>query len=189
MRTPFLVSALLMLFGCTVEAPIPGDEVIGSFAFTAIRVEDGCSFTEAQESFVFDGTFSRESGSTRAYFTVNDVSHEGGFDGGEVHATMRVPRQFQACACTTSELEETIRVALVSPSQDARLGGRCPAAPFDGGVPAPDTEDGGIRATAAGETGFDALRACGELVDAVIPGEGCACAPCRMTYRLEGVRR
>lgn len=190
MRPTLLLVSLLI--ACTPEPRFPGNEVMGTFAFNATRVEGGegdCTFSEIQDAFAFQGTFSRELDGGPAWFTIKDVSRDAGFDGQIVEATLSAPRQFQDCACTTTQLQETITVALISQSQDELLGGRCPESPLDGGVPPPEGEDGGVRGPGSTPSGFDALRACGQLVSIVIPGEDCACAGCTMTYRLEGVRR
>lgn len=191
-----LAGALAVLaatwLACAPEPVFPGDEVMGTFSFAASRVKGGdgdCAFSEAQDSFDFQGTFSRFPDAGQIFFTVNGVSRDGGFDGQVAEATLAAARQFSACSCSTTQVEETIRVALLSRSQDEHLDGRCPPAPLDGGVPASGSDDGGVRGPGSTASGFDALRACGELIDRVLPGEECACEECRMTYRLEGIRR
>lgn len=187
-----LVLLALALVSCAPAPGFSGDEVLGTFAFTAVReplAEDSCAFDEAQDSFSFEGTFSRELESGQAYFTVNGSARVGTFDGQIAEATARAERRFEACACATTVVEETLRVALLSSSQDAVLLGQCPAAALDGGVPVEEGVDGGVGPPRMTATGFDAVRACGELLDILVPGADCACDPCRMLYRVEGLRR
>jgi hypothetical protein len=138
----------------------------------------------------FSGTLSREPSTGQAYFTLREHDRLATFDGQVVEATDQAPRRFpQACGpeCGDVVLEETVRVALLSTSQAEALGGACPTDALDGGVPAPD--DAGIRGPGPTPDGYDAVRACGLLVEVVRPPEGCACAACTVHYRLEGAAR
>jgi hypothetical protein len=85
-------------------------------------------------------------------------------------------------------LRERLTVALLSQSQSSFLEGRCPPQPLDGGVPVPEG-DAGVLAPDSTESGFDAVRACGVLVNTLLPAEGCLCPGCSITYEVSGVRR
>jgi hypothetical protein len=89
-------------------------------------------------------------------------------------------------------LQETIRVELLSQSQNSAAGDRCP----DGEAPAAD-DDAGIRTPGPDRFGYDAVRACGVLETVTLvtaaAADGGACDPtcgdCRVQYRLTGVRQ
>lgn len=190
-----LLVAMALFAGCLSER-YPGEQVMGSFEFTAALTANDCSLSEIGTSYVFDGTFSRERDNSKVWLTVQGVNRGGGFDGQVADSAQEALRQFAACACDTSQVRETVRVALLSQSQlDAVLAGPlrnpdgsdCPVAPLTAeGLP---SGDGISRPDTLGNGTFDAVRACGELVEEILPGEGCQCPACTVTYRLTGVAR
>ena len=185
------------------ETQVPGSEVMGTFAFssaTGVPSEPSCVLLSDLGGNVapelhFQAVLSREQETGEAWYTLRGTSHEAGFDGQVVRVVSRAERQFAACIpadqpertdCAKVFVEETLEVALLSRSQNDALAGRCPAeAPWDG-IPPPDGAE--IHGPGTTPTGFDAVRACGVLVDRLVPEEGC-CAPCSVAYRVEGVRR
>lgn len=185
---------LIASFAC-VEPQYPGSEVIGTFDFTAgtsvapTSELPACGFAELpQESFRFSGTFSQNP-SGPIFFTLGGFDRDASFDGQVMTTTAQAPRQFGACECTDVTVEETIRVALLSRSQRNALSSpTCPANPFSGGVPAPNGDS--ITPPGPTDTGYDAVLACGELVDRVIPDPArCACGECEVRYPISGDRR
>lgn len=201
MRRARVLWVLFLLGSCTSEVKFPGDEVMGTFDFVAEPLSNGCPFAEITDGgFEFSGTFSRNKEGGEAYFTVGGFSRDAGFDGQAVESWHVAPRRFEACECRVPvQVEEGLRVALLSRSQNDALGGNCPAEPFDGGVPLVGG-DAGIEAPGSRTTGFDAIRACGELWDLVRPPEDCQltlddetglprCPECAVGYRVTGVRR
>ncbi|MFZ5471850.1 MAG: hypothetical protein ACOZIN_20665 [Myxococcota bacterium] len=196
MKRPLAVLAALACARCLTSETFPGDEVMGTFSFQAEELSKDCQLSDIPEGGFgpFTGTFSRIKGQPEAWLTLGEVSREAVFDGQVVSSTRRAPRRFPECQCDDTEVEETLTVALLSKSQDQeveRLFGAagCPPSPLDGGVPAPDVDEGIVRPDST-ERGFDAVRACGVLVDVVVPGQSCQCEmPCTLTYRILGERK
>ena len=191
MRKAWIVGLIGICAACPGSQKFLGDELMGTFSFTAEIASNDCPFAEVPDSgFAFQGTFSRDRDAGTAYLTVNGVSRGATFDGQYVTSEATAPRQFGACNCSSTILDETLKVALLSASQVASLPnpGQCPANPLDGGVPIPD---GGILPPGSTGRVFDALRACGELTDVVVPlpDAGCSCATCRFVSRLQGIRQ
>lgn len=180
-----------MLCACLDEPPFRGDEVMGTFAFTAEPWVLDCELADvAKDRFDFTGTFSRFRDGGEAFFTLNGVETPAEFDGQVVRTERAAARRFPECECgDRTSLHEMLAVALLSKSQDEALEGSCPPDALDGGIPS----GGGIRRPASTERGFDAVRACGLLVDTVIPETEANCSPvcqrCRLTYRVRGDRR
>lgn len=188
-----LLPLALLLPACFTEPTYPGDEVMGTFAFEATPKLIDCLIEEVPRDagFSFQGTFSRRKGQSEAWLTLGGVSREATFDGQLVTSERSAPRLFPECNCgENTSLQETLHAALLSTSQDRELSNACPADPLDGGLPTPD---GGVLLPDSTPSGFDAVRACGELVDVVVvePGAGCdpKCVGCRMVFSVEGVRR
>lgn len=200
-----LCSSLLAvtLAGCPVEPALPGSEVMGTFEFVATAPTPdaaSCALLSPEEGgsagpLEFRAVLSRELGTQDAWYTLREQSHAALFDGQVLQVVSRAPRRFPSCvpngdpdlvACAEVEVEETLTFALLSRSQNDALGGVCPPGAPTVGIPAPD--GAGISGPGTTPTGFDAVRACGVLVDRLVPKEGC-CAPCSVAYRLEGVRR
>jgi hypothetical protein len=185
-----LIAALLSLSACPTETAMPGDQGLGSYRFDAEPLELDCLIDGiSDEGFSFDGTFSRDSVTNEAWFHLNGVVREASFDGQVARATYAAPRSFASqCDGCATELRETIAVAILSKSQNDAAGDACPDGALDGGL-LPGSPPGPVA------SGYDALRACGELLDEVvatpIDGQGCAaeCGACRLRYRLKGARR
>ncbi len=188
--TPTL--SLLFLAGCPSANQVLGDEPMGRFKLQASLFSSDCQLSDVPDGgFAFDAELSRNRGTSQAWLVIGGIARDAGFDGQVATSTHSAPRRFEECGCGDQTLiQETLTVALLSSSQDRALGGACPPSPLDGGVPRPDP-DGGIFAPASLEQGgFDAIRACGELVDEVVPAEGasCSCPRCTMVFRVEGTR-
>lgn len=206
---PALIS-LVAMASCVDPVTGPGDEVMGFFEFNAEllppAVDDAgqpefkaCDFSEFSDTFSFSARFARFSDAGEAIITIGGYHRDAGFDGqvlsGSNSADRPRARVFKPrsadCLCQ-AQVTETLTVALLSSSQNNALGDACPDRPLDGGVPSP-TADGGIRLPDTTPSGFDAVRACGELTDFVevpSPPEGCPCgAPCSVRYSVKGARR
>ncbi|MBI3182427.1 MAG: hypothetical protein HYZ28_09810 [Myxococcales bacterium] len=194
-----LLPALLgaVAAGCPSGQSTAGLELMGTFALTAEPLVFDCPLSEVSEAgFQLTVTFSRDAGESRVAYQHGGLVSEATFDGQVVEAARLAVRRLPSCNCgEQTQLRETLRVALLSQSQDRELSGRCPERPLDGGVPSPD---GGVFRPASAAGGFDAVRACGELLDEVVPEHsspspdaGCeeACFSCRLLYRVEGMRR
>ncbi|MHB8873813.1 MAG: hypothetical protein ACYC8T_09035 [Myxococcaceae bacterium] len=209
MRRLAVAALACALFACVDEPRFPGNEVMGTFALHATPVADDCQRADElldgsvpgvpdggfvsipTEGFEFGATFSRQKDNSQAWLTVGGVWGEAVFDGQVVTSTRSAYRSFPECRCGDGvQVVETMRVALVSRSQSGALDGGCPANPLDGGMPAPD-EDAGIVTPQSTVQGFDAIRACGELEDRLVPDAdaGCTCIPCTLTYKVEGDRK
>lgn len=173
---------------------MPGDEVMGTYAFEAAPLEQQCELSDVPATgFGFTGTFTRDSASTQAWFRLNNVVREGEFDGQVFRVGYAARRVFTDARCggCSTELSEVLTVAILSKSQNDAAGDGCPDSPLDGGVP----QGAGVTPPGPVANGFDAVRACGELENAVLatPLEGEACAPecgqCALRYRVNGARR
>ena len=196
-RRPLLADAGLDL------APVGGMQIC--------PFEPETGFEAALREIEFVGTFTSCSGNAgtascsaanagQVFFTATKADRLAGFDGQYAWLEpLTEPREFSACVvdggtCVTT-VTETMRVALYSLSQTYASGlpFRCPPNPLDGGVPAPD---GGVVAPAWTPEGFDAVFACGELVDVVRADPTCKCVhdggiptgECVLYYGISGER-
>jgi hypothetical protein len=170
---------------------------MGFYRVDATPALDACALDEVQvAAFSFDVALSANPDAGETFLTLSGgVSRAATWDGQVARATAQARRYFRQCAGCVTRVEETIELALLSLSQSQAVGGACPAAPLDGGAPAPD--DAGVSLPGTRDEGFDALLACGELRTRVLvvegPGDGgaCpeACSACDVTYTLTGVRR
>jgi hypothetical protein len=192
---PWFLAAALAGFACLPEPKYPGNEVMGTFDFTATALSDDCAGLSdiPDGGFTFSGTFSRQTDNSQAWFTLGGISREASFDGQVVRSERTAPRRFPECLCGDKvNMVETLVVALSSKSQDALLGGGCPDAALDGGLPAPNG-DLGVFAPGTTPQGFDAVRACGELTDVIAPdpaaAPACQCASCTLRYTVRGDRK
>ena len=177
----------------TPEEPLPGDVRLGAFAFRAQAVDAGttCPRVGSVEAAFdggvgFSGTLSRRTSDGRAFLTIAGFSRDAGFDGQVLTSTHRAVGSPDFCGtgCRGVEIEETLEVALLSPTQAEAAGGGCPV-PGTTALP-----DGGVP-PAVGEQGLDAVRACGRLVDRIIVSAGatdCTCTSCDLTQHVEGTR-
>jgi hypothetical protein len=188
-----LTLTALALCGCPVDPGPPGNENMGQYQFRAEPVSISCGLPDLPTNgFDFSGTFSRFRDGGGAYLTLNGLSRDAGFDGQIVTSSHSAPRTFAlpdggGCAPCEMRVIETLRVALLSKSQSSAVGDRCPENPLDGGVP---DVDAGVTMPGSTETGFDAVRACGDLFEE-ITGTG-TCDPlcaCLLQYRLVGDRK
>lgn len=180
---------------CLPDPKYPGNEVMGTFEFTATAVSDDCvGLSDIPDGgFTFSGTFSRQTDNSQAWFTLGGISREASFDGQVLRSVRTAGRRFPECVCGDKvSLVETMVVALSSKSQDALLAGGCPDAPLDGGMPEPNG-DLGVFAPGTTPQGFDAIRACGELTDEVVPDPAavpaCECLGCTLRYTVRGDRK
>jgi hypothetical protein len=173
----------------------PGSELIGTFDFTAFvpppesLPAGSCTFTEMPTvDFTFTGTFSRNADG-ETFFTLGNTNRSATFDGQFASSSQSAPRTFEKCACVNNTtVAETLTVALLSRSQVDTLPdpNQCPPSVLDGGVP---PIDGGVTGPGSTDAGFDAVLACGLLLDTVEPGEGCMCDQCSVSYAVHGDRR
>ncbi len=183
---------VLALFACQSNVRINGQE-IGSFTFTATPISNDCPFAAVPAidggSFTFDGILSRDPNSTQAFMIVGNIQRDAGFDGQIFTSEAAAPRHFAECVCDPVQMDETLRVALLSSTQDEAVGRSCPPNPLDGGIPGA-TPDGGVAPPCPSSNPCDVARACGELVDVVIPdGGGCQCSSCTMVYSITAERK
>lgn len=194
MRSRLIFGTLVLFLACSQKPP--GDELIGTFSFTATPVSNNCNLTEVQDGgFTFDATFSRNKNpGNQAWVTVYGTSRDATYDGGYVFSEQVAPRTFINCqppdasqpVCTAVAVDEVFEVVLLSASQDALLGSTCPPSALDGGVPGADA---GAMPPSSQPSGFDAVRACGELTDTISPDARCSCPPCSLVYSVEGKRK
>ncbi|HME92294.1 MAG TPA: hypothetical protein VKE49_12775 [Myxococcaceae bacterium] len=191
-----LGAALFALYACSSSPPILGEQ-IGKFTFKATKqVFDQCNFVgtnfgdagvDGGPLFTFEAILSHDTMSEKAVMLLGSVQRDGGFDGQYFVSQQAALRQFAECglSCDKTTVDETIRLALFSRTQKDAVGGSCPPNPLDGGVPSPD---GGVLPPHAIPGGFDAVLACGEMEDTVIPdGGSCGCVPCTTLFQVEGV--
>src|SRR5260370_36923751 len=89
MRSRFIFGAAFLCLACPGQKP-PGDELIGTFSFTATPVSSNCAavndgwLSEVPDGgFTFDATFSRNKNpGTQAWVTVYATSRDATYDGG-----------------------------------------------------------------------------------------------------------
>jgi len=185
--------ACLACLGCSGTPQLPGDQMMGAYAFNAELLEAACEIPEVSgPDFSFQASFSRDSATGAAWFSLNRVLRDAAFDGQVLSTTYEAPRSFgEVCGGCTTTLQESVWVAILSQSQNEAAGDGCPEAALDGGIPAGP----GITPPGSVSTGFDAVRACGELLDVVsataLEGQECdvRCGRCALRYRLAGARR
>jgi len=183
------VALLLPALAC-VDTTQPG-ELIGTFSLIALP--EGPGFTDCQLSgladagFTFSATLRWEPTDGGAWMVVGPATRNATWDGVTFTSFASGTQQFADCQCAQVQVDETITLALLSRSQADAVGPGCPPSALDGGVPPPDA-DAGITAPGPTADRFDAVRACGELVDVLKPAATCACAACTVRYRLQGER-
>lgn len=203
-RRLFLLSvpALALVAACFSEPSYPGDQVLGTFRFSATldRQRTNCPVVGADAgvldggfalaegggtSFTFDGTFSRLADGGSGWFTLQGFSRDAGYDDA-AQAVMSTHRAtLPVAGCAGAQMDETLRAVLLSNSQNAAVGRSCgPLA--DGGIPV--DRDAGIIPPGPNENGYDVERACGTLTDDFIPAASTACKPCTAVYTVEGER-
>jgi hypothetical protein len=196
-RRFLLAFPLLAVAGaCFTEPVYPGDQVLGTFRFTAKvdRQRTNCNLAGPDfaalgdaGTFTFDGTFSRFADGGGGWFTLQGFSRDAGYEGQMVRSTHRASARLPSCgtACEGTQIEETLSAVLLSHSQDELVGRNC-AGLGDGGVPL----DGGAQPPGPTPNGYDVARACGTLTDHIIPGtKNCECkTPCTAVYTVEGSR-
>jgi hypothetical protein len=181
------------------STPPPGDEQLGTFALHADPTMTACELSDVPDGgFDFVAVFTAwlDGGSVfgdTAYVTLQNIPQAGHYDGGTLSATYTATRTFTDCGGCDTSITETMVVYFLSQSQDTALGDSCPASMAN----VPLNPDGGIIAPAPTSDGFDAVRACGTLHDAVnakldpqLDG-GCipACFTCTLDYALSGDRK
>lgn len=183
----------LVVAACTLNA-LPGSERMGTFELRAVPTFRACALSDLDAgAFSFEASFSREPGTGEAWVTMKHYSRDAGWNGQTLESKAAAPRAFGgACTSCPMALEETLRVDLLSQSQNLAAGERCP----DGEAPALSA-DAGIRAPGPDIFGYDAVRACGVLITITrvtgrLPsGDECdpACGQCSVQYRLTGERQ
>lgn len=195
LRLPSLLLplALLALSGCIEESTLPGEEVLGTFTLNASPLPgSNCPPAEVPDAgFTFDGTLSRDRDGERAYFIVSGFARDAGFDGQRLTSVQRAsqPGFVPSCGstCTAVEVEQTVRLLLLSRSQNELYGkGKSCAELLDGGLP---LDGGALPPGVGGDGGFDAVRACGDLSNLKLPDAGCTCTQCTWSYSVEGAPR
>lgn len=219
---PLLVSAVALAtvavgVSCVQDAPFPG-ESMGVFHFDAALVpplSPNCErISELRDAgFSFEGTFSQLKDGSKAYFTINRISREATFDGQTMTSVYTAPRRFEVQGCPPDWQDtETLQVALLSESQSRAVSGSCEGFFADAGAIAVDA-DAGVVAPSFTSEGFDAVRACGALIEHLVPStpsgapqpctaggadggeDGGTPSPdevqgeCTLFYRVDGVRK
>jgi hypothetical protein len=163
------VRILLLTFGlfaagCSADTPPPGDEILGAYDFTATPLTYDCALVDVPDGgFTFTATLSRFRDAGTAFFTLGGVSRDAGWDGQIFTSPASAPRVFSDCSSCSTTLDELFSVALLSRSQNAAAQELCPANALDGGLPSGEL----IVRPDSSPSGFDAVRACGELNEAV----------------------
>lgn len=181
--------------GCSTDVKPPGDEVMGNYLFHAQGTSKLCSLPDIATAFDFSGTLSRNKDGGGVFLTLNGTIHDAGFDGQialsiNSSATSYGFADGGSCMPCDMKVTETLVVALLSKSQSAALGDKCPDNPLDGGVPS-ENPDAGITRPGSTDSGFDAVRACGELHENIGGSGFCdpICNSCVLNYRLTGERK
>ena len=198
MKPWLAAAAALAISSCLTQKQVPGDP-IGNFAFEATLPLEGdsevgpgtCALAEVPDAgFSFSATFSRDPVTGQAYAEVGGVQRlDTTLEGPLLISTASAPRIFAQCKCEGVTVVETLKVVLLTPEQNRLAQDTCPDHPFDGGL-SPD--DGGIYPSPATGAAYNAIRACGVLIDVVEPPDGgCGeeCPRCELHYRLNGGRR
>jgi len=199
-----LAVAFALSLACSSAPSLPGDEAMGTFEFHATPVSQDCSLGSIPDGgFDFEVTARHNKDNSGTWLLIGGIVGDAGFDGQIVTSVRSAPRAFLqtdggscnplitdggAITCSMT-LTETLTFALLSESQFNALNNACPPNPLDGGIPV----DAGISrpgSTAAGS--YDAVQACGTLVDSANVSGGCnpAClVPCTLTYSVSGARK
>ena len=197
---PSLLAAAVLWAACTRASPAPG-EPLGTFHFQAAALTIGnteCQFREVPDGgFEFTGSFSAVDGGPTAYFTANDKTRVGTFDGQRFESVYPGPtddpvsRTFEVDAgCGNRFLvQETLRAVFLTAAQLVPSSSRCqqdPEAFYDaGGTVDPDA---GIFRPTLGPEGYDAVGACGVLIEYIQPANPCDFPACTLVYRIDGTR-
>ena len=166
---------------------------MGLYQFRAEPLARDCSLADIPSyGFDFPGTFSRFRDGGGVFLSLNGIARDAGFDGQIARSTHSAPRTFTLpdggqCSPRDTQMVETLTVALLSSSQSQAVGDRCPGNPLDGGIPG---EDAGVQRPGSTPTGFDSVRACGELLEQIVAtGDADPLCTCQLRYRLTGDRK
>ncbi len=196
------VPALVLASACLSEPSYPGDQVLGTFRFTATldRQRTNCPVLSpdagtadagfvlvdgTSTAFTFDGTFSRISDGGTGFFTLQGFDRKADFDDAKQTVSSTHRAALPVDGCPGAQLDETLVATLLSNSQNTAVGRRCGGL-GDGGIPV--DPDAGIIPPGPNENGYDVERACGTLTDAFLPGTNPSCKPCSAVYTVEGER-
>jgi hypothetical protein len=201
-RLLLALPALALAGACFSDPKYPGDQVLGTFRFTASldKAHSNCQVVSADAgmpdggfaiiegagtTFTFDGTFSKQADGGSGWFTINGFSREATYDSAAQTVSSPYTATLPLAGCTGSQMDETLAVHLLSTSQNAAVGQKCSGIP-DGGIPV--DVDGGILPPGPNENGYDVERACGSLNDNFVPAASTSCKPCTAVYTVEGER-
>jgi hypothetical protein len=199
--------AFLVALACSSSSSLPGDEAMGTFEFHATPVSSDCSLGSLPDGgFDFEVVARHNKDNSGTWLLIGGIVGTAGFDGQIITSVRSAPRAFLqadggscnpqvtdggAITCSMT-LTETLTFALLSRNQFDAVGNTCPPNPLDGGVPF--DLDAGINrpGTASGGASYDAVQACGTLVDFASIDAGCNAAclvPCTLTYSVSGARK
>ncbi|MFT3839780.1 MAG: hypothetical protein QM723_22530 [Myxococcaceae bacterium] len=200
--------AFVLSLACSSAPNLPGDEAMGTFEFHATPVSQDCALGSIPDGgFDFEVIARHNKSGDGAWLLIGGIVGDAGFDGQYVTSVRTAPRAFLqadggscnpqvtdggAITCSMT-LTETLTFALLSESQFQAVGNHCPDNPLDGGVPQPGADSGVTRpGSVGGGTSYDAVEACGTLVDVASIDGGCNAAclvPCTLTYQVSGARK
>ncbi len=185
-------AALLAAAGaaCTNPPPIPGDQIIGSFAFETRLLptpDGGCPLGGMEEvgdgglgPSNFTATISVRSSDQMAFLTVDGYDHRGTLVGDQLEVSARALAKLKGACAGDYYLEETIRARLVREDL-AQAAGSCEG--LDGAV-APASDGGSPDAAQL------VMLVCGTLTDSFSTSDGLdgGCS-CTLDYAVSGTRQ
>lgn len=187
-----LAAAAVILAACP-DHPYPGTQIV-TFSLTAHATEgslEACrdaGYTEIPDpdsGFTFSAIFSGDENGTIRWMTIQDFVREATFDGTILSSPFSAPRVFELCG--DAGVDEELFVAPISLTQSQALVGECPLDPLRPGA-VPLDPDAGIYPPGWIDGHFEAVRACGRLIDTIRPAGDKDCPVCTMTFHITGPR-
>lgn len=190
-----LIAAAVLLAACPEQAcPSPSRQIV-TFSLTAratVGSLEACrdaGYTEIPDpdaGFTFSTVFCGDEDGTIHSMAIQDFVREASFDGTVLTSPFSAPRSFELCG--DAGVDEELFVLPVSLTQSQTLGlENCPDDPLRPGA-IPVDPDGGIYPPGWIDEHFEAVRACGRLIDTIHPAGDKDCPVCTMTFHITGPR-
>jgi hypothetical protein len=208
--------ALTLSPSCTPKIVYPGNEDLGNFSFTGVRISSTCAFDFSDGGGLdgplsFTGVFSVDVDSGAFYLTVGSSSHAGSLVDSSFKIVEEPAFRDLGCESMGNEVDETITGEFFDAAQAQRMGDGCQptdggssqdGGPSDAGAPDGGTADAGASDGGAEDggaaSGFDdggsktPVLVCGQLMNIVKADLDAGCDqtdagyPCAVIYSIIG---
>ena len=188
MKTHALTCYMFLLPTLACTSSFPGEVEAGLFDFwSSIAQKENCKPDMAAEgSFKFEGRFRLKSNLVDGYFVYRSTHRTAQFDGknmvSEYRTGLSLPNTCENCE---QRVVETLKLSLLSESQNEALDNQCPCEAPEAPLPVDEAQN--IFPPRLAPGGLDVVRACGNLtVEQDCPEE---CRKEVLVYYVEGIRK